>query len=95
MFEPVGSQISLKGSAMQCNKAVFDASFEVLDERREKMAALAHGALTLLREHRDRQPPSDSELIMEILLDLIERKDDIRQTQEGVYRAAGLQGWEG
>jgi len=80
---------------MECKKAVIDASFEMLDERREKMAALAHGALTLLRERREQQPPSDSELIMEVLLDLIERKDDLRQTQAGVYRAAGLQAWEG
>jgi hypothetical protein len=76
---------------MTCSKAAIDTGFEVLDERREKMAALAQGALTLMRELRDQGAPSDAELIVEVLLDLLEHKDDLRQMREGLYRVAGLQ----
>jgi len=75
---------------MGCSKTVIDAGFEMLDERREKMAALAQGALTLMRDRREQLPPSDPERIVEVLLDLIEQRDDLRETREGLYRAAGL-----
>lgn len=75
---------------MGYGKTAIDTGFEVLSERREKMAALAQAALTLMRDHREHDPPSDAELIMEVLLDFLEHKEDLRQMREGLYRASGL-----
>lgn len=66
---------------MSLSKHAIQASFQSLHEHREKASALAHAALTVMREQRENQPPSDGELIVGVLLDLLEKRDDLREAQ--------------
>lgn len=75
---------------MSCTKFAIDTSFERLDEHRERMCALALGALTLMREQRERDNPTDAELIVGVLLDLLEQREHLRYMQEALYRVAGV-----
>lgn len=75
---------------MTWTKVAIDASFERLDEHRERMCALALGALTLMREKRETGSPSDAELIVDVLLELLEQREDLRHMQESLYRVAGV-----
>jgi hypothetical protein len=60
------------------------ASFQSLHEYREKASALANAALTVMREQRENQPPSDGELIVGVLLGLLERRDDLLDAEAGL-----------
>lgn len=66
---------------MSLSKHAIQASFQSLHEYREKATALAHAALTVMREQREHQPPSDGELIVGVLLGLLEQRDDLREAQ--------------
>lgn len=62
---------------MSLSRHAIKASFQPLHEHREKATALAQAALTVMREQRDSHPPSDGELVVGVLLELLERRDDL------------------
>lgn len=69
---------------MSLSRHVIKASFRSLHEYREKASALANAALTVMREQRENQPPSDGELIVGVLLGLLERRDDLLDAEAGL-----------
>lgn len=69
---------------MSLSRHVIEASFQSLHEYREKASALANAALTVMREQRENQPPSDGELIVGVLLGLLERRDDLLDAEAGL-----------
>ncbi|RFP77605.1 hypothetical protein SOM08_21595 [Hydrogenophaga sp. SNF1] len=69
---------------MSLSRHVIKASFQSLHEYREKASALANAALTVMREQRENQPPSDGELIVGVLLGLLERRDDLLDAEAGL-----------
>lgn len=66
---------------MSLSRHVIKASFQSLHEYREKASALASAALTVMREQRESQPPSDGELVVGVLMELLERRDDLFDAQ--------------
>lgn len=80
---------------MSLSRHAIQASFQVLHEHREKATALAHAALTVMREQREGQPASEGELVVGVLLELLERRDDLRGAEEGlidIVERSGLAG---
>ena len=69
---------------MSLSRHVIKASFQALHDYREKASALANAALTVMREQRENQPPSDGELIVGVLLGLLEHREDLRDAEVGL-----------
>jgi hypothetical protein len=68
-------------SRLSLSRHVIKASFQSLHEYREKASALANAALTVMRDQRENQPPSDGELIVGVLLSLLEQREDLREAE--------------
>ncbi|HSX93631.1 MAG TPA: hypothetical protein VLG41_11950 [Hydrogenophaga sp.] len=71
-------------SRLSLSRHVIKASFQSLHEYREKASALANAALTVMRDQRESQPPSDGELIVGVLLGLLEQREDLREAEVGL-----------
>jgi hypothetical protein len=71
-------------SRLGLSRHVIKASFQSLHEYREKASALANAALTVMRDQRENQPPSDGELIVGVLLSLLEQREDLREAEVGL-----------
>lgn len=78
---------------MSLSQHAIKASFQPLHEHREKATALAQAALVVMREQRDSHPPSDGELVVGVLLEWLERRDDLAgaeaELSDMLYRTAG------
>jgi hypothetical protein len=68
-------------SKLSLSRYAIQASFQSLHEHREKATALAQAALTVMREQRDSHLPSDGELVIGVLLELLERRDDLADVE--------------
>lgn len=78
---------------MSLSQHAIKASFQPLHEHREKATALAQAALTVMREQRDSHPPSDGELVVCVLLEILERRDDLAGAEaelSGMLEGAGV-----
>ncbi len=80
-YSPFHTMQELK---LSLSRHVIKASFQSLHEHREKSSALANAALTVMREQRENQPPSDGELIVGVLLSLLEQREDLRDAEVGL-----------